>query len=106
MNFFEHPFWPLLVFGFLICPRILLLTLWYPIRAKLGETVAYPVLSYFGWFLAPRLTLACIFAGYYWNVNKELVVIAFILSCAGEAIEKLFMPFRLFKLIFRRRFNP
>ena len=87
-EFFTHPFWALLIFGFLVCPRILLLALWWPVHGNLGAVIAYPVLSYFGWVLMPRLTLACIFAGYYWNTNQVLAVLAFALSLGGEGLEK------------------
>ena len=79
MDFFSHPYWPLLMFGFAVAPRILLLCLWLPIK-DLGAVIAYPLLSYIGWVFVPRFTLACIFMGFYWNTNKVLCIIAFVIS--------------------------
>lgn len=88
LDFFNHPYWPLLMFGFLFCPRILLVTLWYPIRGTVGELISYPLLALFGTIFVPRFTLACIFAGYYWSTNKVTAVVAFFLSMGVEFIEK------------------
>lgn len=88
MSFFDHPVWPLLIFGFFLCPRLLLLALWVPVRSRLGEVIEHPFLAVVGTVFAPRLTLAILCAGFYWQSNSGLCVAAFILSFLGESIEK------------------
>lgn len=91
MNFFDHPFWALLVFGFFVTPRILLFSLWLPIKAPLGEVISHPILSYLGIVFAPRFTLACLLGGFYGKDNMGLTIAAFLIAVFGEGTEKYFL---------------
>jgi len=46
------------------------------------------VLWWLGWIFAPRLLVAILATVNYWNQNKVLVVIAWLIALGGESSEK------------------
>lgn len=46
------------------------------------------VLFWFGWVLAPRLTVAVLATTVYWDTNSILCVFTWIWAMGGESIEK------------------
>ena len=51
-------------------------------------TSSFGPLGWLGWVFAPRLTVAIIATGIYWNTNPALIVITWIWVLGGESTEK------------------
>jgi len=49
---------------------------------------AYPVWFFFGWLLAPRLTVAIIATSVYFDTNPVLCILAWMWALGGESTEK------------------
>ena len=48
-----------------------------------------------GWFFAPRFLIACLATIQYWQTNKTLVVVAWLVAWGGESGEKYFIQKRV-----------
>ncbi len=53
-------------------------------------SVPFGWLAWFGWLLAPHLTVAILATTYYWNTNPVLCVIAWFIALGGTAGEGTF----------------
>jgi hypothetical protein len=86
-------FWTVHGWGFILCmfffPRITMLAT--------GICSAFSgVLFWFGWLLAPRLTVAILATSVYWDTNAVLVVLAWMWAFSGESTEKSGLTLALF----------
>ena len=51
-------------------------------------TSSFGLLGWLGWIFMPRLTVAIIATGLYWDTNPALIVITWMWALAGESTEK------------------
>lgn len=49
-----------------------------------------------GWLFAPRILVACLATIAYWNTNKVLVMISWLVAIGGESSEKYFVNRRVY----------
>ncbi len=64
----------------------------FPRLTLLFSSVAFGgVFWWLGFFFAPRLLVAILATVSYWNTNKILVIISWLLAIGGESSEKLFI---------------
>jgi len=79
----------------------------FPRLTLLFSSVAFGgVFWWLGFFFAPRLLVAILATVSYWNTNKILVIISWLLAIGGESSEKLFIiRNRSFNRSNRKAFN-
>jgi len=75
-------FWD--IHGILFCICIF----FFPRLTMLFATAWGGCLWWFGWLLAPRLTVAILATFHYWDTNPGLCVFVWIWAFAGESAEK------------------
>jgi len=103
MNFFDVQYgninyWEVHGFFFLIFIFI------FPRLTLLFSSVAFGgIFWWLGFFFAPRLLVAILATVSYWNTNKVLVIISWLLAVGGESSEKYFIHRRTFR---RRKVEP
>ena len=79
----------------------------FPRLTLLFSSVAFGgIFWWLGFFFAPRLLVAILATVSYWNTNKILVIISWLLAIGGESSEKLFIiRNRSFNRSNRKAFN-
>ena len=103
INYFDIEFgntdyWTLHGFFFLVFISI------FPRLTLLFSSVAFGGLFWWlGFFFAPRLLVAILATVSYWNTNKILVIISWLMAIGGESSEKYFIHRRTFR---RRHVEP
>lgn len=86
IEFGETDFWEVHGFFFLVFISI------FPRLTLLFSSVAFGGFFWWlGFFFAPRLLVAILATVSYWNTNKVLVIIAWLLAVGGESSEKYFI---------------
>jgi hypothetical protein len=103
MNFFDvhygnTDFWTIHGFFFLVFISI------FPRLTLLFSSVAFGgIFWWLGFFFAPRMLVAILATVSYWNTNKVLVIISWLMAIGGESSEKYFIHRRTFR---RRNIEP
>ena len=57
-----------------------------------AATAGFGVLGWLGWIFMPRLTVAIIATGLYWDSNPVLIVFTWVWALGGESAEKRSTP--------------
>ena len=103
INFFDlqygnTDFWTIHGFFFLVFISI------FPRLTLLFSSVTFGgIFWWLGFFFAPRILVAILATVSYWNTNKVLVIISWLLAIGGESSEKYFIHRRTFR---RRNIEP
>jgi len=87
MDFFAvHEHWLVFIICMMFLPRITML-----LTGICFFPWAHIVLFWFGWVLAPRLTVAILACWFYFHTNPVLCTLCFLWALGGEGMEKEFV---------------
>lgn len=82
-------FWDVHGMAFVLCmcflPRV---TIVFMASAR-SIPIDVGLLSFTGWWIAPRLTVAIVATPIYWDTNPALIILTWVWAVVGEVLEKL-----------------
>lgn len=90
VDYFDKHGW-IFLFSIALFPRLTLL-----VSGLLASTIEFGGLLWWaGFFIAPRILVACLATVSYWNTNPVLVVFSWLIALGGESSEKFIITKRM-----------
>lgn len=90
VDYFDKHGW-IFLFSIALFPRLTLL-----VSGLLASTIEFGGLLWWaGFFIAPRILVACLATVSYWNTNPVLVILSWLIALGGESSEKFIITKRM-----------